>query len=104
MEGIGPDGERRHLFVRDLASSGVVRGVELTRHGESGLRGGRRDQLQDHRVARQWLAAPVLADPGEETMLDLVPFPGPWRQVADRDGQTRLIGQPLQFPLPQAHP
>ena len=37
----------------------------MTLHRESGLSRGRRDQLQDHRVALARLAAPVLADPGE---------------------------------------
>ncbi len=84
--------------------SDELRSVKATLHRQSGLRCGRRNQLQDHRVALVRLAAPVLADPGKETMLDLVPFAGPWRQVADRDAQTCLIGQLLQFPFPQASP
>jgi hypothetical protein len=41
---------------------------------------------------------------GKETVLDLVPFGRARRQIADRDGESRLLGQLLQFPLPQAHP
>src|SRR6266487_4492241 len=104
MEGVWPDGEGGHLFIRYLPSSRVAPSVELALHRQSGLCGGRRDQLQDHGVADERLTTPVLADPGEETMLDLVPFARARRQVADRDGQTRLIGQLLQLPLPQAHP
>src|SRR5260370_18623198 len=87
MESVWLDGECRRLFIRYLTSSGIARGVELTLYRESGLRRGRRDQLQDHRVALARLAAPVLADPGEETMLDLVPFARARRQVAHRDGE-----------------
>src|SRR6266516_6302183 len=57
-------------------------------------------QLQDHRVAGQWLAAPVLADPGKETMLDLVPFACSRRHVADGDRQAGFIRQLLQLPFP----
>src|SRR5260370_8833177 len=104
MEGVGPYGEGGHLFLRHLASGRVRIVVELTLHRESGLRRGRRDQLQDHCVARQRLAAPVLADPGKETMLDLVPFARARRQVADREGGTRFTGQLLSFPFPYPRP
>jgi len=43
-----------------------------------------------------------LADEREETMFDFVPFAGARRQVMDRDAQAGLIGQGLEFPLPQA--
>ena len=36
-------------------------------------------------------------------MLDLVPFAGARRQLADADGKAELIGQFLQFQLPQPH-
>ena len=37
-------------------------------------------------------------------MFDLVPFAGPWREMGDRNGDTDLIRQALQFQLPQAEP
>src|SRR5205823_12772051 len=46
---------------------------------------------------------PILADPSKEAVFNLVPFARSRRKVADRDRQTRLIGQLLQFPFPQAH-
>ena len=35
-------------------------------------------------------------------MLNLVPLAGPGREMADRDGKVQLVGQLLQFPLPQS--
>ena len=37
-------------------------------------------------------------------MLDLVPFAGARREMADGDGQTRFVGQLLQFQLPEPQP
>src|SRR3989304_3689937 len=37
-------------------------------------------------------------------MLNLVPFAGPRRKMADRDGQTQVIGETLKLPFPQAQP
>ena len=34
-------------------------------------------------------------------MFDLVPFAGSGREVAHGDGEVGLVGQPLQFDLPQ---
>ena len=42
----------------------------------------RSDQLDDDLVADQRLAAPVLGDEGEQTVLDPVPFAGAGRQMA----------------------
>src|SRR3712207_7567213 len=46
----------------------------------------------------------VLRDEGEQPVLDLVPFAGARREVADAERQARLVGQPLQLPLPQPQP
>ena len=47
-------------------------------------------------MAPEWLAAPVLADKGEEPMLDLVPFAGARRKVAHREVETGLVGESTQ--------
>ena len=62
-------------------------------HGQAGLGGGGGDQLDDDLMADQRLAAPVLADEGEQAMLDPVPFAGAGRQVGHRDGQAGLVGE-----------
>src|SRR5437016_137100 len=48
--------------------------------------------------------APVLADEGEEPVLDFVPLAGAGRQVVDHDIEVEFVGQLLQFPFPQPHP
>ena len=103
MEGVWQKRECRHLFIGHLASGGVGIGVDLALHRQACLSRGRSDQLQDHRVALARLTAPVLADPGKEAMLNLIPFARSRRQVADRERETRLVSQLLQFPFPQAH-
>jgi hypothetical protein len=65
MEGIKYDGEGGHLFVGDLASGRIEIGVELALHRESSFGGGSSNQFQDHRVAGERLATPVLTDPGK---------------------------------------
>src|SRR5215472_12451686 len=52
----------------------------------------------------QVFSAPVLADKREQTMLDLISLAGPRWEMAYADRESRLVGQPLQFPLPQPHP
>ncbi len=93
MEGIRSERERGHLFIGDLATRWVAVRVELTLHGQSGFGRGRRNHLQDHGVTDERLAAPILANPGKEAMLDLVPFARARRQVADGDCQPGFIGQ-----------
>ena len=65
-----------------------------------------RDEADAGRMREQRLAAPVLRDEREETMLDLVPLAGARRAMADRNHQSRLLGQLLEldrfFPQPMA--
>src|SRR5713101_7740822 len=74
MKGVWQDGKRRHLFIGHFTTGKVAIGVELALHRQACLGGGRSDQLEDHCVAHERLAAPVLTDPGKEAMLNLVPF------------------------------
>lgn len=92
-----------HVFSSYFASCWVEVGVELALHRQPSFGRGCGNQLEDHGVADKRLAAPILTDPGEETLLDLVPCARAWRQVADRDGESHLIDQLLHFPLPPAH-
>ena len=89
MKGIWQDGKRSHLFIGHFTTRKVVIGVELALHCQACLGRGRSDQLQDHCVAHERLAAPVLTDPGKEAMLNLVPFTRSRWQVADGDRQAR---------------
>ena len=69
-------------------------------HAMARLGGGRRDQLEDHLVNGEGASAPVHADLREEPVLDLVPFAGAGRQVADGDGQTSLQCEAPELVLP----
>src|ERR1700751_882623 len=93
-----------HLGIRYDNAAGILAGVELAAHGEAGFGGGGRDQLDDHAIADEWFGAPVLADEGEEAVLDLVPLAGAGRQVANYDVEAEFVGQLLQFAFPQPYP
>src|SRR5215813_11147549 len=78
MESIRHQADGGHVCIRDLASRGIGIGIELAADGQSRFGGGRRNQLQDHGIAREWLAAPVLAHPGKEPMFNCVPLARSW--------------------------
>ena len=58
------------------------------------------DELDNRLIGRQWSTSPVLRDEGKEAVLDLVPLTGAWREVADMDRESELVGQALQLLLP----
>ena len=58
-----------------------------------------------HAIADERLGAPVLADEGEEPVLDFVPLACTrGGQVADHDVEAELVGQLPEFAFPQPHP
>ena len=73
-----------HLGVRDDHAAGVLGSVEFAAHGEAGFGGGGRDQFDDDPVADERRGTPVLADEGEEPVLDFVPLAGAGRQSLPR--------------------
>ena len=74
---LGPfDVEGGNLGVGHDNAAGVLAGVEFTAHGEAGFGGRSRDQLDNHPIAEEGLGTPVLADEGEEAVLDFVPLAG----------------------------
>jgi hypothetical protein len=68
---------------------GYAAGSSRQRTAKPVLGGDSRDQLDDHAVADEGLGAPVLADEGEETVLNFV--------------DVEFIGLRLQFAFPQSH-
>jgi hypothetical protein len=98
------DAEDGHLSVGDDNALGVLASVEFAAHGEAGFGRGGRDQLDNGPIAEEGPGPPVLADEGEEPVLDFVPFAGAGWQVADDDVEAELVGQLLQFAFPQPHP
>jgi hypothetical protein len=57
-----------HFLIGDLHALGVKVAVDLAAYLEAGSRPGRADELHDHLVADQGLAAPVLGDEGEQAV------------------------------------
>ena len=104
VEAAGAKANLGQLCVRDLSALGVRSLVDLGPHSQARLGSGRGDEVHNRHQARQRAPTPVGADVREEPVLDLVPLAGPRREVADGDGQPRGVGQPLEFPLPEAHP
>src|SRR5260370_29604308 len=60
-----------------------------------------RNQFNHGLKRRERFPTPIDGNVRKESVLDLVPFAGGWRQVANGDGQTGLSGQGLQLLLPQ---
>ena len=100
MEGVGGEVDRSELGVGDLDAFGVFLLIQLGAHLEAGIGCRCGDQLDDGAVGAQGLTAPVDADERKETMLDLVPFAGSWREMANRNGKFELTGQFLQLDFP----
>src|SRR5262245_36163017 len=103
VEGVPLEMELLHGLLRDLDPCWVRVLIQLAYHRQArrGRRGG--NQIDNHLVAYERLAAPVLADEGEQPMLDLVPLARPWWEVGHGDLQPCLIRQPLEFQFPQPH-
>jgi hypothetical protein len=97
MEGV-------HVGVGDGPPGRVVVLIEPAPDLEAGLRGRCGDELDDDLVADERLASPVLADRAEQPVLDLVPLARPGREVADGDLEAGLVGELLEFQLPETEP
>src|SRR6266478_5124556 len=69
------------LLVGDLDARRIFVGVQLCAYFQPLIGLGVSNQIDYYLMAPEWLAAPVLADKGEEPMLDLVPFAGARRKV-----------------------
>src|ERR1700730_8562642 len=98
------DVDGSHLCIRYDNAAGVLAGVEFAAHREAGFGGSSRDQLDDHPIADEGLGAPVLADEGEEAVLDFVPLAGAGWQVTDGDVEGEVVGQLRQLAFPQPSP
>src|SRR5581483_10583046 len=62
---------------------------------------GRRDEVDNDLVADEGFTAPVLADEGEQAVLDLVPFAGAGRKVAHGNRHSQLVSKLLKLHFPQ---
>jgi hypothetical protein len=90
VERVWSDGEGEHVFIGHLASRWIVIRVELALHCQAGFPGGRRNQFEDHGIADERFATPILADPGKEAMLNLVPFARSRRETTEKQRLEKL--------------
>ena len=91
------------FLVGDCPSRGVWILVQFAMDGQSRSGRGRGDQVDDHLVTDQRLAAPVHADVGEQAVLDFVPLARAGRKMMHGDGHAQFVGEGLQRDLPQPH-
>jgi hypothetical protein len=89
------------LVVGDGDACWVARLIKTTANGEAAIGAGGGDQFDDDLVGEQGLASPVAGYEREEPVLDPVPLGRTGRQMADDQRKTRLVGEPLEFALPQ---
>src|SRR6266496_2270991 len=103
MELIAGDVEAVHLGVADPDALLVAARIERAFDFQTGF--GRRctDQLDHGKAICERPAARVLRDVAEQPVLELVPLRRAGRIVVDTDDEPGLIGQLLQFDLPEPH-
>src|SRR5450755_2747804 len=102
MELIAGDVEAFRWGFADLDALLVAARVECALDLQTGLGSRRADQFDDGKAICKWQAAPVLRDVAEQPVLNLVPFRCAGRIVVDADREPGLVGQLLQFELPNA--
>src|SRR5215472_6814357 len=87
MKFVALDSNRSHLLVRNLHTLGVFAGIDFGADKQPGFGRGSGNQIDNYLMADQRFATPVLADEREQSVFNLIPLAGPWRQMADRDLQ-----------------
>ncbi len=85
VELVAPDFDLIEFLIGDLDASRIGLWIQFRMNLKTGGGGGTGDEVDDGFETSQWLAPPVLADAGEEPMLDFVPLAGTWREVANKD-------------------
>jgi hypothetical protein len=75
--------------------------IEFAMDGKTGSRTGGCNQIDNDAKADQRFGAPVVAYEGEQSVLNLVPLAGAWWKVTDCYVDPDLVGQALEFALPQ---
>ena len=85
MEFITADLDLGQFLIGHLDHGWISSGIQLSVNGQTSRGGGRGDEVYDGLETAERLATPVLADVGEEAMLDLVPLAGAGRKVTNHD-------------------
>ena len=87
VEGEALDVDSGQFGFGDFDTAWIARAIEVAGNGESFAGRGGGDQLDDDLMADERLAAPVLGDVGEQSVLDAVPLAGAggkWTTVTAR--------------------
>ena len=93
-----------HLLVRYLTARRVFSAIQAASYFQALRGGGARNQSHDCLVVAQRFAPPVRGDEREKPMFDLVPLARSRREMANGNGQARLVRELLQFEFPEPQP
>src|SRR6266853_4409539 len=90
-----------HVLTTDLHTGwrGVL--IQFGLNGETRVGRGMTNEIDDHLVTDQRPPPPILGNMTKHPMFDRIPLPGPRRKVPDVDRDPDLIGELLEFDLPQ---
>ena len=103
MERIADKVETFHLGLADLDALAIAAGIEGALDLETGLGGRGPDEFDHSKAIRERPASPVLGDVAEQPVLDLVPLRCARRIMMDVDHEPGIVGELLQFALPEPH-
>ena len=101
MKRLALDIQSGQVFVRDFDACRITIAVLDGGDGQSLLGRRMRNQFNHGLKRRERFAPPIERNVGKESVLDLIPFAGCWRHMADGNGQPGLCGELLQLYLPQ---
>src|SRR5215467_12944073 len=104
MKAVATEIDVGELPLADFSPYRIGCSIELRPNSQAGCRCGRRNEVDNDLMADQWFTAPVLADKGEQAVLDLVPLAGTWRKVAHGDRPAKLVCKLLKLHFPQPGP
>ena len=102
MKAFPADVQLLEIRVTDANADGIYLRVQSRLDMQSRTRRGTTNEIDDDFIARQRTASPVERDLSKESMLDLVPFARPWRQVTDYDLKACLEGESSELFFPES--
>ena len=86
VEFVGIDINLLHFFRRDLSSGRVFAAIQPASYAQPFCGSGLGNEVHNRFVVPQWLTTPVRRNKGKQSVFDLVPLAGSWREMTDRDG------------------
>ena len=102
MKAVAAEIDCRDFLLADFLPYRIGCSVELRPNFQARRSRGRRDKVDNDLVADEGFTPPVLADEGEQPVLDLVPLASAWRKVAHGDRYSELVCELLKLYFPQS--